>query len=61
MFTRTLGLVSADGWQRARRSGLGRPTAFLTTSVMKDERTMEMAKERYVASCLWVEARVTML
>lgn len=30
-------------------------------SVMKDERTMEIAKERYVASCLWMEARVTML
>ncbi|KAK4677453.1 hypothetical protein QC764_0070980 [Podospora pseudoanserina] len=45
-----------EGAHRARRSGRGRPTAFLMMSVRREVRMREMARPRRVTWCLWEEA-----
>lgn len=47
--------VPFAGLQRARRSGRGRPTAFLIMSVMKVVRRKEIARPRRVTWVLWGE------
>ena len=43
------------GLQRARRSGRGRPTAFLMTSVVKEVSARLVRRPRVVTCALWVE------
>jgi hypothetical protein len=61
MVTRMSRGVSGRGRQRARRSGRGRPTAFLMMSVSREVRIREMDRPRRVTWCLWRGAWVRKL
>lgn len=51
--------VPFSGLHLAIRSGRGRPTAFLITSVMKDVRNSDMKRPRIVTFVLWPSRLVT--